>query len=68
MVIHQISHPNQTQVENTRYRIPHYFLTKDSPHFSRLLAENDLTHEVNITDEGVTNAAFESLLLLLHPP
>lgn len=58
------------KVENTRFRIPRFFLTQHSTYFRELFAEEKAysMNELEIADDDVTAQGFEVLLFLLYPP
>lgn len=54
-------------MEETRFRIPLYFLTENSEHSRQFFRDKDLSDVVHITQAGVTSDIFASFIKILSP-
>jgi hypothetical protein len=55
-------------VEDTLFRIPHFFLSQSSTYFAKMLAERASSIDIfQVTESDVTSPAFANLLYVLYP-
>jgi hypothetical protein len=56
-----------TQVQDVRFRIPQFILARHSAYFSHVFSNRGFKGDLHIKESDVTSAAFENVLMLLHP-